>query len=393
MSSLSSFLPYLQDPLVLAGFALFLVFGIHRALIKSGLIPPVSRRESGDILRRILRYGFALALVVILLGFVLRLFQTAQIDGRVKEDDLLAPNLSTKEALDYVFDAYGKELNTFDLIEAAASYYSIVTKPSHFFHRFPEWMFVFRGRSDDVLLRIKVADSRVPRIPSSSDNYLREMEDGWIAYYVICRYPRGGNPVFKFKLFNALGNIIIEYEGRSYEDSIDEVWGSERTIPAARYQVYGGQAEEVSTSIAIETTTDVGGIVVKKAEEQVTPFYSRLRPLGRDFIDVTAAVNDAVAHGATASPPDKEGKGGSGVVRLFDGPRSGQHIDLPDGPFWQIPYKVRMSPLLVHAYSGATYALNKDLLFTQNPNEWITERDLPKLQKKSNSEGSTRPEN
>ena len=61
---------YLSHPLVLVGFVLFLFFGIHKFLITSGIIKPVSEYEGSIIVKIILRYGFIIALVTILAGFV-----------------------------------------------------------------------------------------------------------------------------------------------------------------------------------------------------------------------------------------------------------------------------------------------------------------------------------
>lgn len=61
--------PYLTNPLVLIGFALLLFFGIHRTLIKSGILPPVSKTSSSTIVRLLLHYGFIVALLLILSGF------------------------------------------------------------------------------------------------------------------------------------------------------------------------------------------------------------------------------------------------------------------------------------------------------------------------------------
>lgn len=63
--------PYLTNPLVLIGFAVWLFFGIHKALIKSGTLPPVSKAASGKIVRLLLDYGFVVALLLILSGFSL----------------------------------------------------------------------------------------------------------------------------------------------------------------------------------------------------------------------------------------------------------------------------------------------------------------------------------
>jgi hypothetical protein len=66
---------YLTHPLALAGFALMLVVGVHRALIASGIISPLSQRSSGAVIRLIVHYGFLLALVSIVLGFALQYFE------------------------------------------------------------------------------------------------------------------------------------------------------------------------------------------------------------------------------------------------------------------------------------------------------------------------------
>lgn len=61
--------PYLSNPLVLTGFAVFLLFGLYRTLVKSKLLRPVSPTASNRILRLLLHYGFAVAVLVIGLGF------------------------------------------------------------------------------------------------------------------------------------------------------------------------------------------------------------------------------------------------------------------------------------------------------------------------------------
>ncbi|WP_420208481.1 tetratricopeptide repeat protein [Candidatus Electronema sp. JC] len=60
--------PYLTHPLVLVGFVLMLAFGIHSQLMKSGLLRQVNQKDSGLIIRLFLRYGFWLALTLLLAG-------------------------------------------------------------------------------------------------------------------------------------------------------------------------------------------------------------------------------------------------------------------------------------------------------------------------------------
>ncbi|MCI5207618.1 MAG: hypothetical protein D3910_02220 [Candidatus Electrothrix sp. ATG2] len=61
--------PYLTHPLVLIGFALFLLFGFFQLLIKAGIIPTLDKGAGAVILKVILDYGFIIALTVCLLGF------------------------------------------------------------------------------------------------------------------------------------------------------------------------------------------------------------------------------------------------------------------------------------------------------------------------------------
>jgi tetratricopeptide (TPR) repeat protein len=64
--------PHLANPLVLIGFVMLLAYGIHWQLMKSGLLSKVDKKDSGLIIRLFLRYGFWLALAMLLAGFLLQ---------------------------------------------------------------------------------------------------------------------------------------------------------------------------------------------------------------------------------------------------------------------------------------------------------------------------------
>jgi len=64
--------PYLKDPLVLAGFFLFLGFLFIRGILKAGIIPQLSLALGYRVLQRILLYGFIIALVLIAVGLILK---------------------------------------------------------------------------------------------------------------------------------------------------------------------------------------------------------------------------------------------------------------------------------------------------------------------------------
>lgn len=76
MTGFKEIAPYLMHPLVLVGFVLLLVFGVHRALLTAQVIPPLTTHTGGKVVQSFLRYGFAIALVVIILGFALAFYQT-----------------------------------------------------------------------------------------------------------------------------------------------------------------------------------------------------------------------------------------------------------------------------------------------------------------------------
>ena len=72
--------PHLANPLVLVGFVLLLVLSIHRTLIKSKILQPVSKRASGQLVRLLLHYGFLIALTIIVAGFTFA-FWKARVDA------------------------------------------------------------------------------------------------------------------------------------------------------------------------------------------------------------------------------------------------------------------------------------------------------------------------
>lgn len=72
----SKIAPFLSHPLVLVGFVLFMLFGLFNALVKAKLIPTVTKEAGAGILHVILNYGFLIALITLLLGFMLQGIKT-----------------------------------------------------------------------------------------------------------------------------------------------------------------------------------------------------------------------------------------------------------------------------------------------------------------------------
>jgi hypothetical protein len=67
---------------VLIGFGLVLFFGIYRALLKAGLLTSLSQRQSSAVLRLILKYGFSVAISLVVLGFAYAGWQAYQYGNR-----------------------------------------------------------------------------------------------------------------------------------------------------------------------------------------------------------------------------------------------------------------------------------------------------------------------
>ncbi|MCW5213357.1 hypothetical protein VU04_10660, partial [Desulfobulbus sp. TB] len=72
MTGFEKIAPYLTHPLVLLGFGLMLVFKFHGLLLKSGVLPQVSKKDGGDVVKQMLRYGFWLGLALVFTMFLLQ---------------------------------------------------------------------------------------------------------------------------------------------------------------------------------------------------------------------------------------------------------------------------------------------------------------------------------
>jgi hypothetical protein len=68
--------PFLTNPLVLVGFVVGLFYGLLRLLLKAKVIPPLTRNKGGQIVSSFLRYGFVVAVLVIVLGFGIEAYRT-----------------------------------------------------------------------------------------------------------------------------------------------------------------------------------------------------------------------------------------------------------------------------------------------------------------------------
>jgi len=123
ITSFSEIAPYLSNPLVLVGFVLLLFFGVHRTLVRSGLLPPVSQRQSSIIVKVLLRYGFIIALIVIVLGFGATYFNTYISKVVEKHTELSLVDLVLEDELSFDFKLKNSGTDTAFLTQVRFVFY------------------------------------------------------------------------------------------------------------------------------------------------------------------------------------------------------------------------------------------------------------------------------
>ncbi|UDY85045.1 hypothetical protein [Vibrio diabolicus] len=74
--------PYLQDPLVLIGFVVFVFLSFCRYLVKNGVFPQLEQQGALLVLKLILSYGFIFGLLIISLGFGLKYKELSEAEQR-----------------------------------------------------------------------------------------------------------------------------------------------------------------------------------------------------------------------------------------------------------------------------------------------------------------------
>lgn len=65
----------LDHPLILVGFVVFLALSTYRFLLATGIIPTISQRAGGAVIKSLVRYIFYVAIIGMFLGFGIRLFE------------------------------------------------------------------------------------------------------------------------------------------------------------------------------------------------------------------------------------------------------------------------------------------------------------------------------
>jgi len=105
-SDLSKWIEHLKEPLVLVGFAIMLIAGLMRALLKKDIIR-LTKAASEKVIRQLLLYAFFLGLIVIVLGFTLVFKKEAAKESGTPKEQIMqetkggqSPAVITKEKVE-----------------------------------------------------------------------------------------------------------------------------------------------------------------------------------------------------------------------------------------------------------------------------------------------------
>lgn len=278
--------------------------------------------------------------------------------------DILAPSMTAMEALDLAQSALNVSSQQYKLVDVVGSYYICLKKPNTFFHRFPEWVFLFRNSAMDEILEVRVSDGRMPQLPAMQLDELKDIDDGRIAMHmkfkVNLAYLGADIDANDDDLSDVVvildhhGRSLIEIRGKGPEDNIPEVAESINSKVFARVRSVGRATDRSNQWTVIESPVRLGKTRVYSSRNPAGDFYKALDVISNWKVDVEEAISRAIAAGAEAIPPGKFGQsGGPGVFRLNNSAR----IDR-NGTYWKIPYRVGIRPILVDANNGDVYAVN-----------------------------------
>jgi hypothetical protein len=70
--------PFLKDPFIFIGFAIFLIVGLIWIVIQSGAIPVLTKKAGGEIVKKALNYIFILSLFIIIFGFIYKISKESE---------------------------------------------------------------------------------------------------------------------------------------------------------------------------------------------------------------------------------------------------------------------------------------------------------------------------
>ena len=257
---------------------------------------------------------------------------------------LVAPHVPAMEAFEAINRLYKDNIESYDLVDVIGSYYIGLEKPDRIFHRFPEWVFVFRHKRSKVLVEYRVSDSRLPTPPLFDDiesrikKYWRMRRavvgeanelvgDGYLVYYVVAK--KGiyiGSPLNKthktfLEIFDKDGKNLISTAGTGPEDHLPETSDGITAEVIARAQIVGRVKTYVSEWTETVNINKMRTLIIRTANLSGGEFYRTVSPIRNWTIGIDEAIAKATGEGGKGFALGKPRIGGPGIVRLYNGRR------------------------------------------------------------------------
>ena len=362
---------------LLAGLFAYFFIGTNEIVIKT----------RSPIIRFIFRGGggaslFALVLVwwgspYSLVGVEEKLNIIKQETGKLVEEqerkktqsmDWLSPHILAFQAYNHIESAFGQDIHEYELIEVLGSYYVCLEPPNSIFHRFPEWTFTFRHKTNRRVVQYQLYDSRVPRpppimIPES------EINESDIVYYSVLkeeyddielrraleielgqRLEGNSHSIDIFDIRNLAYKLI---GGMSPRDRLLETKDSDRFKVMSRNQALGRAFTYPSTQgLKIQSFTGKYDLRITTSEIKSTAYLNDLIGFEREKwkVDADEAIKIANAKGAVGLAPRQINS--PGILRLYY--KKGENLN---GIYWHIPYILELQYIVINAENGTLFIM------------------------------------
>ncbi|WP_150049188.1 PDZ domain-containing protein [Methylomonas rhizoryzae] len=278
--------PFLTHPLVLAGFALFLLFSLFKVLIKAKIIPEVSKEAGAGIVHVILSHGFIITLTIVLLGFLLQglqnLYAHRENQGTAIQKTL---NERANAAFSAVFNELGSDVQTIGTLLTAIEDDTLL-QPFEKYEkrRVNETELSFRERVKnhyrDYHSYIK---SLIEKFPISDSTWKAHQND---------LLTLGENDISKFRSAYEHIALALDYLQR-YVESVQHTVSLNYSDTESYANITSQRAEKLA-SVKIELCTVVSTVVLlARNDEELLPFQLGLGTAGIKDVPIIRGVEGA----------------------------------------------------------------------------------------------------
>lgn len=295
---------------------------------------------------------------------------------------LIGPQLDVSEAYEYALK-HASDRDGLRLLEAIGSYYTCVRKPDTIFLQFSEWAFVFRKENSKDLVEYRVLDSRLPKFPAVPPGTIKSTPEGGFATYVVYKVPpealgielfrgqinQSGDADAEIRQYDAKGRLVITTTGVGPQHPFAEIIEGPNEFVISLTRAIGRPTDYLAESTVIERWNRFGNVVVYRANREQAAFYNSLKPI--EFtLGPQEAVMLAMRAGAEFEVPGKQMVSPTAVYL-----RNVQERGVA-GPFWRIPLRMSLRPIIVHAKSRRVYFVADDGEYEAY---WSTRQYLPQI--------------